>query len=84
MRLGYNTWSMPTLPFDEAVPSFARLGYDRELTASGYDGGVAVEISVFRQRAPGYDPYDAAARSYAVLAKAFDEAKKGKARGGVS
>jgi hypothetical protein len=75
MRLGYNTWSMPTLPFDEAVPSLARLGYDR---------GVAVEISVFRQRAPGYDPYDAAARSYAVLAKAFDEAKKGKARGGVS
>jgi len=32
MRLGYNTWSMPTLPFDEAVPSLARLGYDRELT----------------------------------------------------
>jgi sugar phosphate isomerase/epimerase len=55
-----------------------------ELTASGYDGSVAVEISIFRQRAPGYDPYDAAARSYAVLAKAFDEAKivrsKGKAR----
>lgn len=60
----------------------------RELTASGYDGAVAVEISVFRQRAPGYDPYDAAARSYAVLAKAFDEAKivrsNGKARGGAS
>jgi sugar phosphate isomerase/epimerase len=60
----------------------------RELTASGYDGAVAVEISVFRQRAPGYDPYDAAARSYAVLANAFDEAKvvrsNGKARGGVS
>jgi hypothetical protein len=48
MRLGYNTWPMPTLPFDEAVPSLARLGYDRELTASHYEGSVAVEISVFR------------------------------------
>lgn len=48
MRLGYNTWSMPTLPFDEAVPSLARLGYDRELTASHYEGSVAVEISLFR------------------------------------
>ena len=46
----------------------------RELRRSGYDGSVAVEISVFRQRVPGYDPYDAAARSYAVLAKAFEDA----------
>jgi hypothetical protein len=48
MKLGYNTWPMPTLPFDEAVPSLARLGYDRELTASHYEGSVAVEISLFR------------------------------------
>jgi sugar phosphate isomerase/epimerase len=47
----------------------------RDLAASGYDGSVAVEISVFRQRVSGYDPYDAAARSYSVLAKAFNDAK---------
>ncbi len=46
----------------------------RELSRSGYAGSVAVEISLFRQRVPGYDPYEAAARSYAVLAKAFEEA----------
>jgi sugar phosphate isomerase/epimerase len=47
----------------------------KELAASGYDGSVAVEISVFRQRVLGYDPYDAAERSYSVLAKAFNNAK---------
>jgi sugar phosphate isomerase/epimerase len=46
-----------------------------ELAGVGYDGSVAVEISVFRQRVAGYDPYDAAARSHAVLAKAFEGAK---------
>ena len=44
------------------------------LAESGYDGSVAVEISVLRQRIVGYDPYDAAARSYAVLSQAFLEA----------
>jgi sugar phosphate isomerase/epimerase len=53
---------------------FDYVSFLRELAASGYDGGVAVEISVFRQRAPGYDPYAAAERSYSVLAKAFDDA----------
>ena len=34
MKLGYNTWSMPTLAF-EAVPYLARLGYDSvEVTVS--------------------------------------------------
>jgi sugar phosphate isomerase/epimerase len=28
MKLGYNTWSMPTLPFDQAAPTLARIGYD--------------------------------------------------------
>jgi sugar phosphate isomerase/epimerase len=53
----------------------------RQLVASGYDGSVAVEISVFRQRVQGYDPYDAAARSYSVLAKAFDDAKIARSNG---
>jgi sugar phosphate isomerase/epimerase len=51
-----------------------------ELDRSGYDGSVAVEISVFRQRVPGYDPYEAAARSYAVLAKAFEDAGLSRAK----
>jgi sugar phosphate isomerase/epimerase len=46
----------------------------KELKAASYDGSVAVEISVFRQRVAGYDPYDAATRSYAVLDEAFDAA----------
>jgi sugar phosphate isomerase/epimerase len=53
----------------------------KELADAGYDGSVAIEISVFRQRVPGYDPYDAAARSYSVLAKAFDAAKVARSKG---
>ncbi len=35
MKLGYNTWSMPNLTFDEAVPYLARLGFDSvEVTVS--------------------------------------------------
>ena len=52
-----------------------------ELAGTGYNGSVAVEISVFRQRVAGYDPYDAATRSYAVLAKAFEEAKIARRKG---
>ncbi len=63
--------------FEFLVPGEGDFDYPtflNELAQSGYDGSVAVEISVFRQRAPSYDPYDAAARSYAVLAKAFEDA----------
>lgn len=28
MKLGYNTWSTPTLPFDEVVRTLSRIGYD--------------------------------------------------------
>ena len=35
MKLGYNTWSMPTLTFEEAVPHLGRLGFDSvEVTVS--------------------------------------------------
>jgi sugar phosphate isomerase/epimerase len=35
MKLGYNTWSMPTLTFDNAVSHLGRLGYDSvEVTVS--------------------------------------------------
>jgi sugar phosphate isomerase/epimerase len=62
---------------------FDYVAFLKELKVAGYDGSVAVEISVFRQRVADYDPYDAAARSYVVVDKAFDEAgivRAGRAR----
>jgi sugar phosphate isomerase/epimerase len=46
----------------------------RRMARAGYDGGISVEISVLRQRLPGYDPYAAARQSYEVLARAFEAA----------
>jgi sugar phosphate isomerase/epimerase len=54
---------------------FDYVAFLKELKVAGYDGSVAVEISVFRQRAPGYDPFDAAKRSYDVLDMAFNVAE---------
>jgi sugar phosphate isomerase/epimerase len=54
---------------------FDYVAFLKELKVAGYDGSVAVEISVFRQRAPGYDPFDAAKRSYEVLDMAFNAAE---------
>ena len=42
------------------------------MARAGYDGSISVEISVLRQRLPGYDPYAAARQSYEVLSKAFE------------
>jgi sugar phosphate isomerase/epimerase len=61
---------------------FDYVAFLRTLAGSGYDGSVAVEISVLRQRIAGYDPYAAAERSYAVLSDAFFQA--GVARSGKS
>lgn len=41
---------------------------------SGYNGSIAVEISVQRQRHPGYDPQAAAAAAYFVMSTAFEAA----------
>ena len=46
----------------------------REMATVGYEGSVSVEISVLRQRLPGYDPYEAARQSYWVLSEAFEKA----------
>jgi sugar phosphate isomerase/epimerase len=46
----------------------------RRMARAGYDGSISVEISVLRQRLPGYDPYAAAQQSYEVLSKAFEAA----------
>ena len=63
--------------FDFLIPGEGNFDYTefaREMAAVGYEGSIAVEISVFRQRREGYDPYEAAAASYAVLAPAFEAA----------
>ena len=53
--------------------------YLRAMDRAGYDGHITVEISVMVQRRSDYDPLAVAARSYGVLAQAFERA--GIARG---
>ncbi len=48
--------------------------YLRAMERAGYDGHIAVEISIMVQRRPGYDPLAAAEQSYRVLSRAFEEA----------
>jgi sugar phosphate isomerase/epimerase len=44
------------------------------MARAGYNGSISVEISVLRQRLVGYDPYEAARKSYEVLSNAFEAA----------
>jgi sugar phosphate isomerase/epimerase len=53
---------------------FDYVDFIRRMAEAGYDGSISVEISVLRQRLPGYDPYDAARQSYEVLSEAFRKA----------
>jgi sugar phosphate isomerase/epimerase len=77
-----------TVPdFEFLVPGegdFDYAGFLREMADAGYDGSIAVEISVFRQRVAGYDPHQAARRSYEVLSRAFELAgvSRERAKGG--
>jgi sugar phosphate isomerase/epimerase len=48
--------------------------YLKAMAANGYDGYIVVEISLMVQRRPDYDPLAAAATSYAVLSRAFQQA----------
>ena len=50
------------------------VGYLQGMAQAGYDGYIAVEISIMVQRRPNYDPLAAATQSYAVLSKAFADA----------
>jgi sugar phosphate isomerase/epimerase len=53
---------------------FDYVRYLRAMREAGYDGFITVEVSVMVQRRPAYDPLAAATQSYAVLARAFEEA----------
>lgn len=59
MRLGYNTWSAPGLPFEEAVRVLSRIGYDSvEVTVcEGWptDAATAADADVERWRAAAAD-----------------------------
>jgi inosose dehydratase len=56
---------------------FDYVTYLQEMQKAGYTGFIVPEISIMRQRQPGYDPLAAAARSYEVLSKAFADAGVG-------
>jgi sugar phosphate isomerase/epimerase len=59
------------------IPGEGEMDYPRYLRAmarAGYTGHIVVEISIMVQRRPNYDPLAAAARSYEVLSRAFEEA----------
>jgi sugar phosphate isomerase/epimerase len=56
----------------EGVFDYVR--YLRAMKAVGYTGFIVPEISIMRQRQPGYDPLAAAKTSYEVLSKAFADA----------
>jgi inosose dehydratase len=53
---------------------FDYVTYLRAMDAGGYTGVISVEISMMVQKRADYDPLATAAQSYAVVAKAFDEA----------
>lgn len=60
--------------FEFLVPGegdFDYAAYLRAMDAAGYQGTIAVEISLLRQAKDDYDPYAAAQRSYEVLSAAF-------------
>ncbi len=63
--------------FEFLIPGegdFDYVDFIGRMARAGYDGSISVEISVLRQRLPGYDPYEAARRSYEVLSSAFEAA----------
>jgi inosose dehydratase len=53
---------------------FDYVEYLRTMRDHGYDGYINVEVSLMRQRQPGYDPLAAALLAYQTVARAFREA----------
>ena len=69
--------------FEFLIPGegdFDYVRYLRAMAAHGYRGDVHVEISLMVQRRPGFDPIEAARRSYEVVAEAFERAGVERAR----
>jgi inosose dehydratase len=63
--------------FEFLIPGegqFDYVAYLHAMRAHGYDGYITAEVSIMAQRRPGYDPLDAAARTYRTLARAFERA----------
>jgi sugar phosphate isomerase/epimerase len=59
------------------IPGEGEMDYTRYLKAmdrAGYSGHIVVEISIMVQRRTDYDALEAAAESYRVLSRAFEEA----------
>ena len=53
---------------------FDYTAYLKEMKKAGYTGFISAEISIMRQRQPGYDPLAAARQTYEVVSRAFQEA----------
>lgn len=53
---------------------FDYVDYLQRMRAHGYDGFINAEVSIMRQRKPGYDPLEACDLSYRTLSKAFETA----------
>ena len=53
---------------------FDYVTYLKEMKKAGYSGFISAEISIMRQRQPGYDPLAAAQQTYEVVSRAFQEA----------
>lgn len=63
--------------FEFLIPGegeFDYVHYLKAMRAAGYDDYITAEISIMVQQRPNYDPLEAAAQTYRVLARAFEEA----------
>ena len=54
---------------------FDYVDYLQTMQRHGYDGFIVAEVAKMAQRRPGYDPLVSCERSYATLAKAFEQAE---------
>jgi sugar phosphate isomerase/epimerase len=63
--------------FEFLIPGEGEINYGvylREMQRMGYTGHITAEISLMVQERPNYDALVAMKQTYAVMARAFDEA----------